>query len=125
MKAAAAVFIMHPQEPHPGDDLSGSDVSRKLTILSRLVPSLADSLPNGYESVSTHSLTPAPLQDVKDGNEYVTRLPEFDADYDKLNKEARNVGAVLRYVGVIDVQKKEIKASLEKCVRPCQRFWSL
>lgn len=102
------------QEPHPGDDLSGSDVSRKLAILSRIVPSLSESLPNGYESVSTHSLTPAPIADVKDGEEYVRRLPEFDGDYDKLNKEARAEGSVLRYVGVIDVKNKEIKASLEK-----------
>lgn len=42
------------------------------------------------------------------------RLPEFDGDYDKLNKEARAEGSVLRYVGVIDVKNKEIKASLEK-----------
>jgi homoserine dehydrogenase len=102
------------QEPHPGDDLSGSDVSRKLTILSRLIPQLQDSLPKGFESVSTHDLTPEPLRDIKDGQEYVDKLPQFDADFDKLNKEAQASNSVLRYVGVIDVEKKEIKASLEK-----------
>lgn len=102
------------QEPHPADDLSGSDVSRKLTILSRLVPSLTDKLPNGFESVPTHSLTPAPLESVTSGDEYVKRLPEFDADFDALNAEARAQGCVLRYVGVIDAQKGEIKASLER-----------
>lgn len=101
-------------EPHPGDDLSGSDVARKLAILSRLVPQLQDALQHGYQSVSTHSLTPAPLSDAKDGQEYVQRLPEFDGDYDALNKEAQQQGSVLRYVGVIDVKNKEIKASLEK-----------
>lgn len=100
-------------EPHPNDDLSGSDVARKLAILSRLVPELKDALPQGYLSVPTHSLTPPPLADVASGEEYVKRLPEFDVDYDKLNKEAFDAGSVLRYVGVIDVQKKEIKASLE------------
>lgn len=100
-------------EPHPNDDLSGSDVARKLAILSRLVPQLADALPEGYQSVPTHSLTPAPLADVASGEEYVKRLPEFDGDYDALNKEAFNNGSVLRYVGVIDVKSKEIKASLE------------
>lgn len=34
-------------EPDPRDDLSGVDVARKLTILSRLVSSLASSLPDG------------------------------------------------------------------------------
>ena len=101
-------------EPHPADDLSGSDVSRKLTILSRLVPSLTDKLPKGYESVPTHSLTPTPLESVTNGEEYVTRLPEFDADFDSLNAAARAEGCVLRYVGVIDAQKGEVKASLEK-----------
>ena len=102
------------QEPHPGDDLSGSDVSRKLTILSRLIPSLRDSLPDGYKSVATHDLTPAPLTDIKDGQEYVEKLPQFDDDFDGLNKEAQKAGCVLRYVGVIDVARKEIKASLEQ-----------
>lgn len=101
-------------EPHPADDLSGSDVSRKLTILSRLVPSLTASLPQGFKSVPTHSLTPAPLESVTSGDEYVQKLPEFDGDFDALNKAARDEGCVLRYVGVIDVEKGEIKASLEK-----------
>ncbi|KAN0063079.1 Homoserine dehydrogenase [Thecaphora frezii] len=101
-------------EPHPDDDLNGSDVARKLAILSRLVPSLSGSLEQGYLSVPTRSLTPAPLASVKSGDEYVQRLPEFDADFTALNQEAAKEGSVLRYVGVIDVVKGEIKASLEK-----------
>ncbi|PWN28971.1 putative HOM6-homoserine dehydrogenase [Jaminaea rosea] len=101
-------------EPHPADDLSGSDVSRKLTILSRLIPSLTDKLPKGFESVPTHSLTPAPLESVTSGDEYVQKLPEFDGDFDKLNAAAREEGCVLRYVGVIDARAGEVKASLEK-----------
>lgn len=100
-------------EPHPNDDLSGSDVARKLAILSRLVPELKQQLPEGYLSVPTHSLTPAPLAEVQSGDEYVQRLPEFDADYDKLNRQAFDQGSVLRYVGVIDVKTKQINASLE------------
>ncbi|KAK0544094.1 Homoserine dehydrogenase [Tilletia horrida] len=103
-------------EPHPGDDLSGSDVARKLAILARLLPDQFDpksSLPEGYASVDTKSLTPEPLQDVTDPTEYVNRLPDFDADFDKLRKQAFEQGQVLRYVGVIDVEKKVIKASLE------------
>lgn len=101
-------------EPHPADDLSGSDVSRKLTILSRLIPSLTDQLPKGFQSVPTHSLTPAPLESVASGEEYVQELPKFDADFDKLNEAARKEGSVLRYVGVIDVEQGLVKASLEK-----------
>ncbi|KAK0527876.1 Homoserine dehydrogenase [Tilletia horrida] len=103
-------------EPHPGDDLSGSDVARKLTILARLLPDDFDpttALPEGYASVDTKSLTPAPLAQVTDPAEYVSRLPDFDADFDTLRKQAFERGEVLRYVGVIDVEKKAIKASLE------------
>lgn len=44
----------------------------------------------------------------------MTRLPEFDGQFDKLRSEAQKEGKVLRYVGVIDVKARLIKASLEK-----------
>lgn len=100
-------------EPNPGDDLSGSDVARKLTILSRLIPELANVLPEGYTSVDTQSLTPAGLRDVTDAETYVRRLPEFDAEFDELRAKAQANNAVLRYVGVIDVEKRIIRAGLE------------
>lgn len=46
----------------------------------------------------------------------MARLPEFDAEFDALRSEAQKEGKVLRYVGVIDVEKGVIKASLEKYV---------
>ncbi|CCA75991.1 probable HOM6-homoserine dehydrogenase [Serendipita indica DSM 11827] len=101
-------------EPHPGDDLNGADVARKLTILSRMIPSLKSHLPEGYKSVSITSLVPDKLASVKSGDEFVTRLPEFDAEFEKLREEAQKEGKVLRYVGVIDVQAKVVKAALEK-----------
>lgn len=100
-------------EPHPDADLSGSDVSRKLTILSRLIPSLTSSLAEGYASVPTSSLTPAPLRSETDGEVYTSRLSEFDDDFDKLRADAAAKGGVLRYVGVIDVTKGKIEAKLE------------
>ncbi|WFD04027.1 homoserine dehydrogenase [Malassezia obtusa] len=100
-------------EPNPGDDLSGSDVARKLTILSRLIPDLANELPEGYTSVDTQSLTPAGLRDEKDADTYVKRLPEFDAEFDEMRAKAQANNSVLRYVGVIDVEKRLIRAGLE------------
>ena len=100
-------------EPHPGDDLSGSDVARKLTILSRLIPNLAYALPKGYESVDTQSLTPAGLANESNADVYVQRLPEFDAEFDEMRAQAQAKHCVLRYVGLIDVEKKIIKAGLE------------
>ncbi|CAG7849865.1 Probable homoserine dehydrogenase Short=HDH [Serendipita indica DSM 11827] len=101
-------------EPHPGDDLNGADVARKLTILSRMIPSLRSHLPEGYKSVSITSLVPDALASVTSGDEFVARLPEYDAEFEKLREEAKKEGKVLRYVGVIDVQAKVVKAALEK-----------
>jgi homoserine dehydrogenase len=99
-------------EPHPGDDLSGSDVARKLTILSRLIPELAEALPKGYESLETESLTPTPLANVTNADEYVSRLAEFDGHFDEMRAKAQEKNSVLRYVGLIDVASKKIKAGL-------------
>jgi homoserine dehydrogenase len=56
------------------------------------------------------------LQNIPSGDEFVKRLPEFDAHFDDLKKKALDEGNVLRYVGVIDVKKGEIKAELQKSV---------
>lgn len=42
------------------------------------------------------------------------RLPEFDAEFDKMRSDAEAEGMVLRYVGVIDCVKGEVKCGLEK-----------
>ncbi|KAH8108790.1 homoserine dehydrogenase-domain-containing protein [Phellopilus nigrolimitatus] len=101
-------------EPHPGDDLNGADVARKLTILSRTIPTLRASLPEGYKSVQTRSLVPTALDNLATGDEFMARLPEFDAEFDALRADAQKEGKVLRYVGVVDVENGVIKASLEK-----------
>ncbi|GAA6022577.1 hypothetical protein JCM10207_006592 [Rhodosporidiobolus poonsookiae] len=107
-------------EPHPADDLSGSDVARKLTILSRLLSvnpsSLAalPDLPEGYASLSTETLIPSALANISSGEEFVAKLPEHDADFDNLRAEAEKEGKVLRYVGVIDRAAGVVKCGLEK-----------
>ena len=106
--------VLATQEPHPADDLNGADVARKLTILSRIIPALRAALPAGYESVHTTSLIPRELEGIASGDEFVRRLPEFDAHFDGLRAEAGREGKVLRYAGVIDVQTGVIKADLEK-----------
>ncbi|KAG6337003.1 hypothetical protein ID866_2104 [Astraeus odoratus] len=102
-------------EPNPMDDLNGADVARKLTILSRMInPSLRALLPHGYKSVDTQSLVPAELQSVSDGDTFMQRLPSFDSQIARLREEAAKEGCVLRYVGVIDVENRVVKAGLEK-----------
>jgi len=102
-------------EPHPGDDLNGADVARKLTILSRLIPSLQSKLREGYKSVSTTSLVPEVLRGSEvTGVDFLQHLPDFDAHFLQIKNGAAKEGNVLRYVGVIDVEKEEIKASMDQ-----------
>ncbi|GAA5894457.1 hypothetical protein JCM6882_004827 [Rhodosporidiobolus microsporus] len=112
-------------EPHPADDLSGSDVARKLTILARYVSNSSSSstasslpalpsLPDGYLSVPTQSLIPASLANVRDPADFVAGLAEFDDEFDRLRDEAKAEGKVLRYVGVLDRTKGEIRCGLER-----------
>lgn len=112
------------QEPNPADDLNGADVARKLTILSRYIPSLRDKLPDGYKSVSTKSLVPAALDGLQSGDEFIKKLSDYDQEFDKLRSDAFKESKVLRFVGVIDVASGVIKADLERWVlnwlqRPC------
>ena len=103
-------------EPHPADDLNGADVARKLTILSRYIPSLRSALPEGYKSVSTTSLVPAQLVGIATGDEFLQKLPEFDPQFQEMREQAAKEGKVLRFVGVVDVKSGTIKADLEKWV---------
>lgn len=41
-------------------------------------------------------------------------MSDFDAEFEKLKSEARAEGAVLRFVGVVDVENGLVKADLEK-----------
>jgi bifunctional aspartokinase / homoserine dehydrogenase 1 len=80
-------------EPDPRDDLSGTDVARKLIILGRemgLELELAD--------VKVESLVP---QQLRSGSieEYMRRLPEYDSMMRGRLDAARSRGRVLRYIG--------------------------
>ena len=66
--------------------------------------------------MNTKSLIPPELDGIESGDEFIRRLPEFDAHYEKLRADASKEGKVLRYAGVIDVGTGVIKADLEKCV---------
>ncbi|KAH9963009.1 homoserine dehydrogenase-domain-containing protein [Russula dissimulans] len=113
-------------EPHPADDLNGADVARKLTILSRLLLSPStpspNLLPEGYASVPTQSLIPPTLSlsSVPTGDAFLDALQAHDAHFSALRAEAaaQGGGAVLRYVGVIDVNPENgsvsVRASLKR-----------
>ncbi|MFZ8885331.1 MAG: bifunctional aspartate kinase/homoserine dehydrogenase I [Steroidobacteraceae bacterium] len=80
-------------EPDPRDDLSGTDVARKLIILGREI-----GLQLEMEDVEVESLVPEALRACS-ADEFMDRLGEVDGPMARLHAEAAAAGEVLRYVG--------------------------
>jgi aspartokinase/homoserine dehydrogenase 1 len=94
--AVAKAMELGFTEPDPRDDLSGMDVARKLLIIAREV---------GME-LELEDIDIMPV--IEDGfaaeasvDELPSRLEALDEDFAKRIAEARDAGAVLRYVGRI------------------------
>jgi aspartokinase/homoserine dehydrogenase 1 len=83
-------------EPDPRDDLSGMDVARKLTILSR-------ELGHGLElgDFPVQSLVPEALQDCSI-EEFLDGMSAYDDDMKAVFEKAQKAGQRLRYVGRLD-----------------------
>lgn len=96
-------------EPDPRDDLNGMDVARKLTILARY----AGLKVQGPDSFPVQSLIPDALASAKDSNEFMQKLPEFDAEMETYKDQAAKQGKVVRYVGSVDVDAGKVKVGLE------------
>jgi len=82
-------------EPDPRDDLSGTDVARKLIILGREM-----GLGLEMSDVKVESLVPAGLE-TGSIDEFMTRLPQYDAAMRQRYENARARGKVLRYVAKV------------------------
>ena len=80
-------------EPDPRDDLSGTDVARKIVILAREM-----GLPLELSDVDVKSLVPSALQSGS-VDEFLSGLPRHDAEMESRRKEAEARGEVLRFVG--------------------------
>jgi len=100
-------------EPDPRDDLSGTDVARKVTILARELGMKVE-----LGEVPVKSLVPAALQDwqpkegEKVGDAFVRELEAYDAEMDALISEAEAAGEVLRFVGSVDVASGAVSVQL-------------
>lgn len=90
-------------EPDPREDLSGMDVARKLTILAREM-----GLPLGIGDFPVQDLVPESLRGVS-VEEFLDRLPDYDAQMEALLTAARDKNGRLRYVARLT---KDGKASV-------------
>ncbi len=93
-------------EPDPRDDLSGTDVARKLIILGREM-----GLQLELGDVTLESLVPPTLASCS-VEEFLDRLPELDAPMLKRYEAARADGRVLRYVGALDAATRRATVGL-------------
>src|SRR4051812_30039118 len=83
-------------EPDPRDDLSGTDVARKLIILAREI-----GLDLELADVELEGLVPESLRSAT-AEEFLARVPEADGAMRARFDAARARGKVLRYVGRLD-----------------------
>lgn len=83
-------------EPDPRDDLSGVDFARKVIILAREM-----GLRLEMQDVQLQGLVPKALTSCAP-QEFLDRLPEFDAPIAERLRAAQGRGQVLRYAGTID-----------------------
>ncbi|UXI69797.1 bifunctional aspartate kinase/homoserine dehydrogenase I [Tahibacter amnicola] len=90
-------------EPDPRDDLSGTDVARKLVILAREAGNALS-----LNEVQVQSLVPEGLRSAA-ADAFMARLEELDAPMAARHATATRAGNVLRYVARLD---KDGKASV-------------
>lgn len=91
-------------EPDPRDDLSGMDVARKLLILAREA---------GYKlelnDIDVEPVLPTSFDSTGEIEQFLNRLPEVDVEFDAKVEQAQKSGKVLRYVGIINEGKCQVK----------------
>jgi bifunctional aspartokinase / homoserine dehydrogenase 1 len=92
-------------EPDPREDLSGSDVGRKLLILARQLGMQLD-----MKNIHVDNLVPRPLRSGPFSNEFFERYRAYDPVIRRRMEKARVEGMVLRYVGAI--RQKKVSARL-------------
>lgn len=93
-------------EPDPRDDLSGTDVARKLLILARELD-----LENELHDISIQNLIPEAFQSLS-ASEFLTQLEGLNEFYNKIKQDLKP-NEVLRYVGELSGDLQQSKGVLE------------
>ncbi|KAJ1490869.1 homoserine dehydrogenase-domain-containing protein [Baffinella frigidus] len=102
-------------EPDPRDDLSGTDVARKVTILARQCGMMVE-----LGDVPVQSLVPDSLKDWKPkegevmADAFIKEMMAFDDDKAAQIKAAQDKGMCLRFVGVVNLKTKKVSVELRE-----------
>jgi aspartokinase/homoserine dehydrogenase 1 len=101
-------------EPDPRDDLSGTDVARKVTILARQCGIEVE-----LDDVPVQSLVPSALQEWSPAegevlaDAFIKQMEAYDEEKAELMAKAEANDEVLRFVGVVDVATKKVTVELK------------
>lgn len=94
-------------EPDPREDLSGTDVGRKLLILARNMGWKVELSDVTIESLVPEALAAGPFTDA-----FFTELDKYESTLLERMERCRKENKVLRYTGVIDVANHTLTAKL-------------
>lgn len=84
-------------EPHPAEDLSGTDVARKLLILARLM-----GLPLELSDIEVQSLVPPSLRGPVTADQFSKLLSNEDSNFEEMRADAERQQKRLRYIAAIE-----------------------
>ncbi|MEM9936806.1 MAG: bifunctional aspartate kinase/homoserine dehydrogenase I, partial [Bacteroidota bacterium] len=91
-------------EPDPREDLSGSDVARKLTILAR-----ESGIPLEGSEISIESILPDSVWKPKTVDKFFEELQKVDEQLDQMREEAASEGNKLRFIATLEGGESYIK----------------
>ena len=91
-------------EPDPRDDLSGLDIARKLLILVREAGIKIE-----LSDIEIDNLVPSKLRKVKDANEFLSKLSQFDSAFESMRLKAQENKKVLSYMAKYEKGKATVK----------------
>ncbi len=93
-------------EPDPREDLSGTDVARKLIILAREI-----GLKTDLDQVAIENLIPEALQSCTDFQAFIGNKQTLNAHYEDI-RNGLSENETLRYVGEVDCATSKLTVSL-------------
>jgi len=104
-------------EPDPRDDLSGTDVARKILILSREA-----GIPLELSDISIENLVPENCRGEMSADAFLAKLKEKDSYFEKLCADAEKKNEKLRYQAIFENGKASVKLGTVNSNHP---FYSL